>query len=96
MEIKLKKKLNFRSGLDEFRKAQEIWQEKERREIEEENQRIIEYLREKELKLQQSSDVEAERRKNAEMLVDKMCEELLDIQVNGHIFMLQIKFAFDL
>lgn len=71
----------FRSDMEQLRRSQAMFREKNRREIEEENERIAAYLKEREEKSQQLRDIEQEKRKKDEELRDRMCSELNGIEV---------------
>lgn len=50
MEEKMYRLQKTKEEIEAFKAAQEIWRQKERQELEEENRRIEEFLREKEIK----------------------------------------------
>lgn len=79
---KLCKKENLRQGLKELQRSQQIWKEREQREIEQENARILRYLRDQEIRNEEAKAISNEKLKQSIALAEKMCAELEDIEVN--------------
>lgn len=82
MRKKLLRRDQFRSDIETIRKDQEMWRERNRREIEEENQRIAAYHKENEERARAIQQMEIEKRKHDEALRDKMCAVLDEIEVS--------------
>lgn len=73
----------FRKDIETIQKHQEIWRERNRREIEEENERIAIYHKDIEERNRAAQQMEIERRRNDEALRDKMCSVLEEIEVRN-------------
>lgn len=82
MRIRLAKRDQYRSDMDKLRQTQELWREKNRREIEEENERIAIYLADRENKLKILQEAEIEKRKKDEHLRVQMCMALNEKEVS--------------
>lgn len=76
------KKINYRTGLEHFKKLQAQCREHERRALEAENQRIMLYLQNREKQLQMDKEAAEERKKNESGHTERMCAELLEITVS--------------
>lgn len=79
---KIIKRDQFRSDMEKLRQHQEMWRERNRREIEEENERINEYHRKNEEQVKSAKQIEIEKRKKDEELRDRMCSTLDEIEVS--------------
>lgn len=81
MREKLRKRKYLQEELDALRRSQHQWKENQRRQIEEENQRILCYLHEQEQKAQKYREAEREKRRIEMELQEKMCTALEEIEV---------------
>lgn len=78
----LRHREQYRAEMDALRKSQEVWREQQRRETEEENQRIELYVRERDEKLAEEQKVSADRKRADMQLREQMCTQLEEIEVN--------------
>lgn len=79
--MKLSKRNQYRNDLEQLRRTQEIFRQKNRREIEEENVRITKYLKEREQREQNIRVIELEKRQRDDELRHRMCSALNEIEV---------------
>lgn len=79
--LKLLQRDQYRSDMERLRRIQAMFREKNRREIEEEDQRIAAYLKERDAKLQESMNVDHEKRKKDEELRERLRSQLDEIEV---------------
>lgn len=86
LQEKLANRKRFCADLEAIQRAQKLWQEQERRETEEENRRIVQYLKERDAKLDAEQVKDRTRKQQANVLAERMCAELDDIEVSdsGH------------
>lgn len=78
----MRKRKHLREELDELRRSQDRWREQQRRQIEEENDRILRYLEEQEYKTNEHRRAEHEKRRIESALQERMCAELEEIEVS--------------
>lgn len=74
-------KQRLQVDMENFKKSQEIWKEKQQIEIEEENKRIFEFLEQREEKLKQEKLKKQDASKIKSELSDKMVQELFEKSV---------------
>ncbi len=75
------KKESLRRGLEELQHSKRIWKEREQVEIEEENRRILKYIKEQEIRNEEAKAIASEKLKHSFAFAEKMCAELEDIEV---------------
>lgn len=59
-----------------------MWKEREQLEIEDENRRILQYLKEQERRNEEAKAIASEKLKKSFAMAEKMCAELEDIEVS--------------
>lgn len=79
---KFLKRDQYRNDLEQLRRTQETFRERNRREIEEENERIAVYLKERDERQTSIREIELEKRRKDDELRDRMCSALNEIEVN--------------
>lgn len=72
--------------MDNFKKSQEIWKERQQIEIEEENKRIFEFLEQQEEKLKEEELKKQKLAKTKSEMSDKMVQELFEKSVSNFIY----------
>lgn len=65
-----------------MQRSKQIWKEREKIEIEEENRRILKYIQEQEIRNEEAKTIAREKLKNSFALAERMCAELEDIEVS--------------
>lgn len=77
----------YRSDIEQLKRTQSMFRERNRHEIEEEDKRIAAYLQERDEKLLQMRGDDIEKRKKEDELRDRMCSELNEIEVYSLFFL---------
>lgn len=81
------KKQRFRTELEELRKIQEMFNERQRQELEEENKRIAQFLVDLDRKEAERKRIAEENKKNSGEFVERMCAELTEAAVSMRFFL---------
>lgn len=84
-EVDIKKR-RFRDDLMQLKEQREAWQERERRELEEEDRRIASFLVERNDRDDARKKAEEAKKKCSSDLADRMCAKLFEEEVSFCIF----------